>query len=92
MTTELTTSPGPTSGTKESLTPDFRGIIGKADTLIKDAGHSVAGEFDATRQAISHKACRAANTTNEFARENPWKVVGLAALTGLVIGALLSRR
>ena len=92
MTTELTTSPGSTAGTKETLVRDIKGIVGKADDLLKEAGHSVAGEFAATRQVIAKNACRAANATDQYARDNPWKIAGLAAFAGLVIGALLSRR
>ncbi|HRH14109.1 MAG TPA: hypothetical protein PK225_07130 [Azonexus sp.] len=92
MTTELTTRQGPTMATKDSLTRDLRRLVGRADDLLKETGHAVAGEFAATRQAISQNACRAASATGEYTRENPWKVVGLAALAGLVIGALLSRR
>ena len=92
MTTELITSPGSTERTKESLVRDFKGIVGKADDLLKETGKSVASEFAATRQVIAKNACRAATATGEYARHNPWKIVGLAAVSGVILGALLSRR
>jgi ElaB/YqjD/DUF883 family membrane-anchored ribosome-binding protein len=92
MTTETTTTAGPTESPKESLARDFRGIVDKADHLLKDAGHSVAEELSSTRHAISDKACSAANTTHEYVRANPWKIVGIAAAAGAFIGALISRR
>jgi len=92
MTTEITTPPGTTESTKETLIRDFKGIVGKADHLLKDTTHSVAEEISATRRAISDKACRATNATHEYARGNPWKIAGVAAVAGLFIGALISRR
>ena len=44
------------------------------------------------RSAVTDKARGAADATHEYVRENPSKVVGIAALAGLVIGYLLSRR
>lgn len=31
-------------------------------------------------------------STDGYVRDNPWKAVGIAALTGVVLGALISRR
>lgn len=92
MTTEITTGTGPSESPKESLVRDLKGIVGKADHLLKDAGHTVAEEFSATRHAMSEKACGAATATHEYVRANPWKIVGIAAAAGVFIGALISRR
>ena len=92
MTTEITNSPGTIENAKDNLVRDLKGIVGKADHLLKDAGHSVAEEFSATRHAMSEKACGAANATHEYARANPWKIAGIAAAAGAFIGALISRR
>jgi len=92
MTTEIIATPGSTESTKETLVRDIKGIVGKADHLLKDAGHTVAEEFSATRHAISEKACGAATATHDYVRSNPWKIVGIAAAAGVFIGALISRR
>lgn len=92
MTTDITSGPVPSESPKDSLVRDLKGIVGKADHLLKDAGHTVAEEFSATRDAISGKACSAANATHEYVRANPWKMVGIAAAAGVFIGALISRR
>lgn len=92
MSTDITTTPGSTESSKDSLVRDLKGIVGKADHLLKDAGHTVAEEFSATRHAMSEKACGAATATHEYVRANPWKIVGIAAAAGVVIGALISRR
>jgi ElaB/YqjD/DUF883 family membrane-anchored ribosome-binding protein len=44
-------------------------------------------------QADAGQRCRElASATNEFVRERPWEVVGIAAAVGLVVGLLCSRR
>lgn len=92
MTIEISTAPGSTESMKDTLVRDFKGIVGKADDLLKDTTQSVSEELSATRRAMSDKACSAANATQEYARGNPWKIAGVAAAIGLFIGALISRR
>jgi len=46
---------------------------------------------DAER-ALLEKSKLAAKATDEYVRENPWQAVGAAALAGLVLGVLISRR
>ena len=55
--------------------------IGQAKSRLHDAS-----------QAVSDKARCTADATDQFVREHPWKVLGVAAAAGLVIGAILSRR
>ena len=46
---------------------------------------------DAER-ALLEKSKLAAKAADEYVRENPWQAVGVAALAGLVLGVLISRR
>ena len=92
MSTNLTTSNGTIEVPRETATPGFMGILGKADALIKQAGHSVAEELVEARELVTERACGAASFTNTYVRANPWKVVGAVAAAGLVLGTLLSRR
>jgi ElaB/YqjD/DUF883 family membrane-anchored ribosome-binding protein len=46
---------------------------------------------DAER-ALLEKSKLAAKATDEYVRENPWQAVGVAAMAGLVLGILISRR
>lgn len=48
--------------------------------------------FDDARLLVSRKACRAAEATGEYVSENPWKVIGMASLAGLVAALLIFRR
>jgi ElaB/YqjD/DUF883 family membrane-anchored ribosome-binding protein len=92
MTTETVATPAPTEIPNNRLSREIKGIVGKAEHLLKDASHSAAMEFSATRHAVSETACSAAAATDDYVRGNPWKIVGIAAVAGLFIGALVNRR
>lgn len=48
--------------------------------------------LDEARIAVTDKARHTADVTHEYMMDNPWKVVGFAAVIGLIIGVLASRR
>lgn len=48
--------------------------------------------LDEARIAVTDKARHTADVTHEYMMQNPWKVVGFAAVIGLIIGAIVSRR
>lgn len=43
-------------------------------------------------RALLEKTKEAAKAAEDYVRENPWQAVGIAALAGLVLGILISRR
>ena len=43
-------------------------------------------------QVLLEKSKLAAKATDEYVRDNPWQAVGVAAVAGLVLGVLISRR
>lgn len=53
----------------------------QAKTIFADAG-----------MAVSDRARYAADVTDAYVRENPWKMLGVAAAAGIVIGAILRSR
>ena len=57
------------------------GRIGEAKSRLDDA-----------RIAVAERASRDAGATNEYVRDNPWRVLGGVAAAALVIGFLLRRR
>lgn len=59
---------------------EIEGRLGEARSRLDDA-----------RIAVTEKAQGAADATQEYVRENPWKVLGVVA-AGLILGILLSRR
>ena len=42
--------------------------------------------------ALLERSKLAAKATDEYVRDNPWQAVGVAAVAGLVLGVLISRR
>jgi len=43
-------------------------------------------------RALLEKTKEAAKVTDDYVRDNPWQAVGIAAVAGLVLGILISRR
>ena len=43
-------------------------------------------------RALLEKTKQAAKATDDYGRDNPWQAVGIAAVAGLVLGILISRR
>jgi len=56
----------------------FKDTLDQFKSRVSHAQSSAVDRFD-----------RAAAMTKEYARDNPWKVAGAAALAGAVLGALL---
>ena len=45
----------------------------------------------AAEEAVAAKTKQAANVTDQYVHENPWKAVGIGAGIGLIVGMLISR-
>ena len=45
----------------------------------------------AAEEVVAAKAKEAANATDEYVHENPWKAVGIGVGVGLIVGMLISR-
>ena len=43
-------------------------------------------------RVLLEKTKQAAKVTDEYVHDNPWQAVGIAAMAGLVLGILISRR
>lgn len=63
---------------------------------LRDRMSATASDVSATAREklapLGSGARQAAQATDGFVRENPWRVVGLVALAGLVVGYFASRR
>ena len=67
----------------------------KAVELRERALHSLRRTREAlydTQDAMLEKGRRAARATDEYVHDNPWQAIGVAGLTGLLVGMLISRR
>jgi ElaB/YqjD/DUF883 family membrane-anchored ribosome-binding protein len=70
-----------------------------ADPELRRLSAEVQSAIAATRRALADRAGRvqrqakeALEASDRYVREQPWQTVGIAAVTGLFIGFLISRR
>ena len=45
-----------------------------------------------TAQRIQDRVTEAASSTDDYVRDRPWAMIGIAALVGLVVGVAIQRR
>lgn len=69
---------------REGMT-ELRGRVQASVTNAKS-------DLQQAQEAMLVRAREAARATNGYVHENPWKAIGWAAGTGLVLGLLLARR
>jgi ElaB protein len=77
-----------TKALKEIDTPD----IARLRTKVKIALVAAKSAASDTATQIRSQAQQVGKRTDDFVRENPWQVIGIAALVGLAVGLLASRR
>jgi ElaB/YqjD/DUF883 family membrane-anchored ribosome-binding protein len=85
--------------TADSLEAKKDRLVEDAGEVVKDIGSRVEANLQSARasltkaqDAVTEQARHAADYTDQYVHENPWKAIGCAALVGLLVGALLSRR
>jgi ElaB/YqjD/DUF883 family membrane-anchored ribosome-binding protein len=65
---------------------------------LRDRVSSVASDFTSSARDrlaamdVRGNARHAAHVTTEYVRENPWRVIGIGAAAGLLLGYLATRR
>ncbi len=74
-----------TAGVADEKMNDLRERIGQS---LRDAKLGLAD----AEGAVVDKTKAAARATDDFVHENPWRAVGVAAVVGLLLGAVISRR
>jgi len=63
-------------------------VRSKVQRAINAAKESIAGGADTLRQ----HAQKAASSADDYVRDSPWQAVGIAALVGVLIGLVATRR
>lgn len=63
-----------------------------ARARIEDRLRIARARVDRARVAATRRVSAAADATQEYARENPWKAFGIPAVAALIVLALVSRR
>jgi ElaB/YqjD/DUF883 family membrane-anchored ribosome-binding protein len=66
--------------------------IGVARERIQDSIYQAKVKLAEAEAVVRERARQAAQYTDEYVRENPWRAIGVAAGIGLVLGLVLSRR
>jgi ElaB/YqjD/DUF883 family membrane-anchored ribosome-binding protein len=66
--------------------------VGVARERIQASLASARVKLAETERAVLDKAKIAATATDEYVHEHPWHAVGVAAVIGLLLGALINRR
>jgi ElaB/YqjD/DUF883 family membrane-anchored ribosome-binding protein len=59
---------------------------------ISEKLRDASSKLDDARIAVTKNSTCAVSATNEYVRDNPWEVMGIAAAAGMVIGVLLARQ
>jgi ElaB/YqjD/DUF883 family membrane-anchored ribosome-binding protein len=67
---------------------DVARVRTKVEQALASAKDSIASGTDTVRQ----QARRVASTADDYVRESPWQALGLAALVGVAVGFLVTRR
>jgi len=66
--------------------------VGVARERIQASLASARVKLADTERAVLDQTKIAAKATDEYVRENPWQAVGVAAVIGFLLGALITRR
>jgi ElaB/YqjD/DUF883 family membrane-anchored ribosome-binding protein len=66
----------------------IRQMGNKVEGNLQDAGESLAK----AQKLLTKQAQLAADATDEYVHENPWKAVAIAGAAGLLVGLLLNIR
>jgi len=77
-----------TKALKDIDTPDIARVRTKVKIALVAAKSAVAD----TATQLRSQAQEVSKRTDTYVRDNPWQVVGIAAVIGLAVGFLASRR
>jgi ElaB/YqjD/DUF883 family membrane-anchored ribosome-binding protein len=66
--------------------------IAKVRTKVRLALMAARSAASDTASQIRTQAQQVGQRTDSFVRDNPWQVIGIAAVVGLAVGMLTSRR
>jgi ElaB/YqjD/DUF883 family membrane-anchored ribosome-binding protein len=77
-----------TKALKDVDTPDVARVRAKVKIALAAAKSAVSD----TATQLKGQAQQVGKRTDTFVRDNPWQVIGVAAVIGLAVGILASRR
>jgi ElaB/YqjD/DUF883 family membrane-anchored ribosome-binding protein len=77
-----------TKAIKDVDTPEIARVRAKVKIALAAAKSALS---DSAAQ-VRGQAKQVSRTTDSYVRDNPWQVVGIAAVVGVVLGMLMTRR
>ena len=93
---------------KERLIDSVKTSLNDAESLLREAASSTGDKANElrdraltslkrTREALyeaqdAGARPQAARATDDYVHDNPWQAIGIAGVTGLLLGLLISRR
>jgi ElaB/YqjD/DUF883 family membrane-anchored ribosome-binding protein len=77
-----------TRALKDIDTPDIAKVRAKVKIALEAAKSALAD----TATQLRGQARQVGQRTDTFVRDNPWQVIGIAAVVGLAVGIFASRR
>lgn len=66
--------------------------VAAARARIQDSLGAAKQKLGQLGEVTAERAKAAAHATDEYVHDHPWQAVGIAALAGLALGMLISRR
>ncbi len=66
--------------------------VAAARAKVKDSLESAKDQLGPLGEAAAEQARAAVRATDDFVREHPWQAIGIAALVGIALGLLISRK
>jgi len=77
----------------------LRATAGDADEAIATARAKIRGRLDSAKAGLGQlgdeaagQARAAVQAADDYVRGNPWQAIGIAALAGIALGLLISRK
>jgi ElaB/YqjD/DUF883 family membrane-anchored ribosome-binding protein len=67
---------------------DVTRVRGKVEKALSAAKHSLSTGTETVRRQVRQTAA----STDDYVHDSPWQAIGLAALAGVVVGFLITRR
>jgi len=66
--------------------------IARVRAKVKMALAAAKSALSDSAEQVRGQARMVTRTTDDYVRDNPWQVVGIAALVGIAVGVMLTRR
>jgi ElaB/YqjD/DUF883 family membrane-anchored ribosome-binding protein len=83
---------GDADGLLKSVASSAVDELSTARNRVESQIGEVKSRLNVARAEATRRACDAAGAADTFAHDNPWKLFGISALAGLLIGIVLTRR